>query len=48
VPHDRFKDLSLDKLASLCKKGAAPVIMNLKGMFEPETAIRQGIKYWRL
>jgi len=36
APHDRFKDLSLDKLARLCKKGAAPVIMDLKGMFEPK------------
>lgn len=48
VPHDKFKDLSLDKLATFCKKGAAPVIIDIKGMFEPETAIKQGIKYWRL
>lgn len=48
VPHDKFKDLSLDKLATFCKKDAAPVIIDIKGMFEPETATKRGIKYWRL
>lgn len=48
VPHDKFKELSLDQLTAFCKKGAPPVIIDIKGMFEPETAIKQGIKYWRL
>ncbi len=48
VPHDKFRAFSLDKLAAMCRKGATPVIIDIKGMFEPETATRQAIKYWRL
>ena len=48
VPHDKFKDLTLDKLAGFCRKGSTPVVMDLKGMFEPEMAVKLGIKYWRL
>jgi len=49
VPHDQFvKELTLDKLAGFCKKDAAPVIIDIKGVFEPQMATKQGIRYWRL
>jgi len=49
VPHEKFiKDLTLDKLAGFCKKDAAPVIIDIKGVFEPQMATKQGIRYWRL
>jgi len=48
VPHDKFKELTLDKLASFCRKGATPIVVDIKGMFDPETATKQGVRYWRL
>ena len=48
VPHDKFKDLTLDKLAGFCRKGATPIVVDIKGMFDPETATKQGVRYWRL
>lgn len=48
VPHDKFKELTLDKLAGFCRKGATPIVVDIKGMFDPETATKQGIRYWRL
>ena len=48
VPHDKFKELTLDKLAGFCRKGATPIVVDIKGMFDPETATKQGVRYWRL
>jgi len=48
VPHDKFKELTLDKLAAFCRKGATPIVVDIKGMFDPETATKQGVRYWRL
>ena len=48
VPHDKFKDLTLDKLAGFCRKGATPIVVDIKGMFDPEMATKQGVRYWRL
>lgn len=49
VPHDRFvKELTLDRLAAFCRKGAAPVVIDIKGVFEPALATQHGIRYWRL
>lgn len=48
VPHDKFKELTLDRLAAFCSNGAAPILIDIKGMFEPAMAARQGIRYWRL
>ncbi len=48
VSHEKFKELTIDKLAAFCKRGATPVIIDIKGVFEPEMATRQAIKYWRL
>ena len=48
VSHDKFKDLTLDKLAGFCRKGAMPIVVDIKGMFEPEMAVKQGVRYWRL
>ncbi len=43
VLHDKFKEL-----AGFCRKGATPIVVDIKGMFEPEMAVKQGIRYWRL
>ena len=48
VSHDKFKELTLDKLADFCKKGSTPVVIDIKGVYEPEMAVKQAIKYWRL
>jgi len=48
VSHDKFKDLTLDRLAGFCRKGAMPIVVDIKGMFEPEMAVKQGVRYWRL
>jgi UDP-N-acetyl-D-galactosamine dehydrogenase len=48
VPHEQFKELSLEKIANLCRKDANPVLMDLRGVFEPKMASRLGIRYWRL
>ena len=48
VPHDEFKELTLDRLAGFCRKGATPIVIDIKGMFDPETATKQGVRYWRL
>ncbi|PKL40257.1 MAG: nucleotide sugar dehydrogenase [Candidatus Riflebacteria bacterium HGW-Riflebacteria-1] len=48
VPHDKFKEMTLERLAGFCRKGADPVVIDIKGMFEPEMAVKLGIRYWRL
>jgi hypothetical protein len=29
-------------------RGATPIVVDIKGMFNHETATKQGIRYWRL
>lgn len=48
VPHAKFKDLDLKKLAAFCKDGADPILIDIKGLFDPKDAQAQGIRYWRL
>ncbi|KAF1082746.1 MAG: hypothetical protein GQF41_0513 [Candidatus Rifleibacterium amylolyticum] len=35
-------------VAGFCRKGATPIVVDIKGMFDPETATKQGVRYWRL
>ena len=35
-------------VAGFCRKGATTIVVDIKGMFDPETATKQGVRYWRL
>jgi UDP-N-acetyl-D-galactosamine dehydrogenase len=48
VPHKKFAELSLEKLADFCKKGYPAIVIDVKGFFEPAAAESLGIRYWRL
>ncbi len=47
VAHDEYRNLGLRKIISLCTDGA-PLVIDIKGIFDPEEASRLGIPYWRL
>jgi len=47
VMHATFKKMGLSKIASLCAD-KMPVVIDLKGMFNPADARAQNIIYWRL
>ncbi len=38
----------LQRIAGLCKKGEEPILIDVKGFFEPEEARKAGLRYWRL
>jgi len=48
VPHQCFGELSLEKLAGFCRKEAAPVVIDVRGVFDQDKAAELGIRYWRL
>ncbi len=49
VPHKRLvKEFAVEKLIGLCKKDTTPVIIDIKGVFEPSMVQNHGAKYWRL
>jgi UDP-N-acetyl-D-galactosamine dehydrogenase len=48
VPHKKFAELSLEKLADFCKKGYPAIVIDVKGFFEAADAESLGIRYWRL
>ena len=49
VSHDKFADLTPEKIKSLCANGGCkPVLMDIKGFFEAENIKKAGIEYWRL
>lgn len=48
VPHDKFNELSIEKIAAFCCSDHVPVILDLKGVFEPADAKKAGVIYWRL
>ncbi len=48
VPHDEFKEISLLKIAELCKPEQRPLLIDLKGIFSIEEAKKNEISYWRL
>jgi len=37
----------MEKIASLCKK-EKPILLDIKGLFQPAAARKLGINYWRL
>ena len=38
----------LQRIAGLCKKGEEPILIDVKGFFEPEEARKAGLRYWKL
>jgi UDP-N-acetyl-D-galactosamine dehydrogenase len=48
VPHQKFKELSLEQIAGFCKKDEPPILVDVKGFFAPEAAKKAGLRYWRL
>ncbi|MGB5985554.1 MAG: nucleotide sugar dehydrogenase, partial [Desulfobacterales bacterium] len=47
VSHGAYQELGLAGVAQLCRDGE-PLVMDLKGMFDPAQAHAEGITYWRL
>jgi UDP-N-acetyl-D-galactosamine dehydrogenase len=47
VVHDAYRDLGLKRIASLCSNGT-PVVVDVKGAFDPLEAKENSIRYWRL
>ena len=47
VGHNPYREMGLASIARLCRDGA-PLIMDLKGLFDPATAQAAGVTYWRL
>ena len=47
VAHDEYRKMGLRKIAGLCKDGSQ-LVVDIKGIFNPEEAQDLGIRYWRL
>ncbi len=47
VMHSAYQEFGLSKIAGLCADGV-PLVIDLKGVFNPEDAEKMNIKYWRL
>ena len=47
VSHAPYRDLGLSGVSALCRDGS-PLVMDLKGLFDPAEARAAGISYWRL
>lgn len=47
VAHNHYKEMGLSRLAGLCRKNH-PILLDIKSVFEPDTAKSFGINYWRL
>ncbi len=47
VAHDPYRALGLKKVVELCTDGA-PVVLDIKGIFDPQEAEQLGARYWRL
>jgi UDP-N-acetyl-D-glucosamine/UDP-N-acetyl-D-galactosamine dehydrogenase len=47
VIHDSYKFMGLSRMARLCYDGC-PIVIDIKGAFDPEVAGRDEIRYWRL
>ena len=48
VNHDKFKDLSLDSIKVMCRQNGKPILIDVKGFFNPKDANKSGFEYWRL
>ena len=47
VAHRNYQEMGLSRIAGLCRQGR-PILLDIKAIFEPETARSTGINYWRL
>lgn len=47
VIHEHYKAMGMEKIAGLCPNGN-PILVDVKGAFDPEAAAQAGIAYWRL
>jgi UDP-N-acetyl-D-galactosamine dehydrogenase len=47
VAHRNYQEMGLSRIAGLCRKDR-PILLDIKAIFDPETAISTGINYWRL
>jgi UDP-N-acetyl-D-galactosamine dehydrogenase len=47
VIHDAYKRMGLARIAALCPNGN-PILVDVKGAFDPGAAAQAGIAYWRL
>ena len=47
VAHAPYRRLALGDIAGLCRNGE-PVLVDIKGMFDPVEARSRGFRYWRL
>lgn len=47
VAHDEYRTQGLRNLAGFCNDGA-PLVIDIKGLFDPGEAKALGIRYWRL
>jgi len=47
VAHQPYLTMGMTQLAALCN-GSRAVIVDVKSVFDPDAAARQGISYWRL
>jgi UDP-N-acetyl-D-galactosamine dehydrogenase len=47
VAHKAFRGLGLKRIAGLCRN-SCPILIDIKSLFDPESAHKLGIKYWRL
>lgn len=47
VAHRNYQEMGLARISGLCRKGR-PILLDIKAIFEPETAGSTGINYWRL
>lgn len=47
VAHSTYKSMGVQRIAGLCRK-EQPILLDVKAVFAPESAISNGINYWRL
>jgi UDP-N-acetyl-D-glucosamine/UDP-N-acetyl-D-galactosamine dehydrogenase len=47
VAHRNYQEMGLSRIAGLCHQGR-PILLDIKAIFEPETASSTGINCWRL
>jgi UDP-N-acetyl-D-galactosamine dehydrogenase len=47
VAHRNYQEMSITRIAALCRKNRA-ILIDIKAIFEPKHARSLGINYWRL
>ena len=48
VPHDEYAKLSAQKVAAMFRNPECVLVMDIKGLWDPEELARAGLKLWRL